>query len=144
MYGLENINANNGWAIAVLGAGIVFSGLAVLSLVISQIPRILQLFEHRGKPEVKAEAELKSREKKKPVETIKRLPEPKELVSIYRPLVEGLEEPFQLALLYESAARMDLPHTHISISRLREAGVLSAQGDGAFIWNKELADSLQT
>ena len=142
MYGLENINANNGWAIAVLGAGIVFSGLAVLSLVISQIPRILQFFENRGKPETVAVAEPKTQEKKKTVTTIKRLPEPKELVSIYRPLVEGLEEPFQLALLYEKAAKMDLPHTHISISRLREAGVLAFQGEGAFVWNKELADSL--
>ena len=142
MYGLENINANNGWAIAVLGAGIVFSGLAVLSLVISQIPRVLQFFENKGKPESVAVAEPKAQEKKKSVTTVKRLPEPKELVSIYRPLVEGLEEPFQLALLYEQAAKMNLPHTHISISRLREAGVLAFQGEGAFVWNKELADSL--
>ena len=140
MYGLENINANNGWAIAVLGASIVFCGLAILSLVISQIHKILQFFENRGKSEPVAAPKEKSRQK--PVKTVKRLPEPKELVSIYRPLVEGLEEPFQLALLYESAAKLDLPHTHISISRLREAGVLAAQGEGAFTWNKELADSL--
>ena len=143
MYGIENINANNGWAIAVLGAGIVFSGLAILSLVISQIPRILQFFEKRGKPTAEKEAEPETQEKKKPLETIKRLPEPKELVSIYRPLVEGLEEPFQLVQLYEQASKMDLPHSHLSISRLREAGVLTFQGEGAFVWNKELADSLQ-
>lgn len=140
MYGLENINANNGWAIAVLGAGIVFCGLAILSLVISQIHRILEFFENRGKSGTGPTPEVKT--KKKPGRTIKRLPEPKELVSIYRPLVQGLEEPFQLALLYESAAKMDLPHTHISISRLRETGVLTSQGEGAFVWNKELADSL--
>ena len=140
--GLENINTNNGWAIAVLGASIVFCGLAVLSFVISQIPKILKLIENKRESTEAVTSKTKVNVKKKPVEKIKRLPEPKDLVSIYRPLVEGLEEPFQLALLYESAAKMDLPHPHISISRLREAGVLSAQGEGAFTWNKELADSL--
>ena len=140
MYGIENINANNGWAIAVLGAGIVFCGLAILSLVISQIHKILKFFEDRARSETEAAPVVES--KAKPGRKIKHLPEPRELVSIYRPLVQGLEEPFQLALLYESAAKMDLPHTHISISRLRETGVLASQGEGAFVWNKELADSL--
>lgn len=142
MYGLENISANNGWAIAVLGAGIVFCGLAALSLVISQIHRILEFFEDRNKSGGKVDARPEPKAEKKPARTIQRLPEPKELVSIYRPLVEGLDEPFQLALLYEHAARMDLPHIHISISRLRESGVLTSQGEGAFVWNQELADSL--
>ncbi len=142
MYGLENINANNGWAIAVLGASIVFCGLAVLSLVISQIHRILKFFEGRKKPQAAPQSPPKKAPKTGP--SVKRLPEPRELVSIYRPLVEGLEEPFQLTQLYEHAAKMDLPHTHISISRLREAGVLASQGEGAFVWDKELADSLQT
>ena len=140
MYGIENISANNGWAIAVLGAGIVFTGLAVLSLVISQIYRILQYFENRGKTPTSPEPEADA--VKKPFATIPHLPEPKELVSIYRPLVEGLDEPFQLAQLYEKAAKMDLPHTHISISRLREAGVLTPQGGGAFVWDQELANSM--
>jgi hypothetical protein len=142
LYGLENISANNGWAIAVLGAGIVFTGLAVLSLVISQIHRILKYFENRGEPQAPPRPEPEGVPKEKPPGTIHRLPEPKELVSIYRPLVEGLDEPFQLALLYEKAAKIDLPHTHISISRLREAGVLESQGEGDFVWNQELADSL--
>jgi hypothetical protein len=143
LYGLENISANNGWAIAVLGAGIVFTGLAVLSLVISQIHRILKYFENRGEPQAPSQDEPEAGPTKKPVEIVHHLPGPKELVSIYRPLVEGMDEPFQLALLYEKAAKMDLPHTHISISRLREAGVLDSCGEGAFVWNQELADSLK-
>jgi hypothetical protein len=30
---------------------------------------------------------------------------------------------------------MDLPHPHLSIQRLQEAGILVAQGDGTFTWN---------
>ena len=144
MNGLENINANNGWAISVLGAGIVFCGLAALSLVISRIHKILNFFEKRSSTRNSEAATPPAQPAPKPTQTIRRLPEPKELVSIYRPLAQSLDEPFSLALLYEHAAKMDLPHTHISISRLREAGVLTSMGEGAFVWNNEIADSLTT
>ena len=48
MYGIENITANNGWAMAAVGATIVFMGLVVLSFVISQIHNILEYFEKKG------------------------------------------------------------------------------------------------
>ena len=47
MYGFENITANNGWAMAFVGATIVFLGLVVLALVISQIHKVLNLWEKR-------------------------------------------------------------------------------------------------
>ena len=50
MYGFDNITANNGWAMAVVGASIVFAGLVVLSFVISQIHKILELWEKREVP----------------------------------------------------------------------------------------------
>ncbi|MBW1726140.1 MAG: OadG family protein [Deltaproteobacteria bacterium] len=37
MYGLQAIAAYNGWAMALAGALIVFSGLVILSFVISQL-----------------------------------------------------------------------------------------------------------
>ncbi|MEN8212519.1 MAG: OadG family protein [Thermodesulfobacteriota bacterium] len=46
MYGLEAINANNGWSIAVVGVTIVFSGLVMLSFVISQLHKILDLWKN--------------------------------------------------------------------------------------------------
>lgn len=45
MIGIENITNNNGWAMAAVGASIVFLGLVVLSFVISQIHKILKLWE---------------------------------------------------------------------------------------------------
>ena len=47
MYGFENITANNGWAMAVIGATIVFAGLVVLSFAISQIHKVLALWDKR-------------------------------------------------------------------------------------------------
>ncbi len=43
MFGIDNITNNNGWAMAVVGASTVFLRLVVLSFVISQIHKILEL-----------------------------------------------------------------------------------------------------
>lgn len=123
---------------AVVGASIVFLGLVVLSFVISQIHKILKLWDEREKylerfkkrlPAV-AEEELDV-----PIYKKRHLPAVDELANTYRPLVEKLEEPFKLSQLYEIANKMDLPHPHLSIQRLQEADIMVAQGDGTFIWN---------
>ena len=124
---------------AAVGASIVFSGLLVLSFVISQIHKLLKLWDDREK--------LIERFKKKtpvivaetvdaPVYSERHLPSIDELASIYQPLADQLEEPFILSQLFEIANKNDLPHPHLSIQRLQEADLLVAQGDGTFAWNK--------
>ena len=63
----------------------------------------------------------------------------KELASIYTPLVEQLKQPFNLLQLFDISNKMDLPHPHLSIKYLQEAGVLVPQGDGTFTWDKQKA-----
>jgi hypothetical protein len=138
LFGFENITNNNGWAMAAVGASIVFLGLVVLSFVISQIHRILKLWEEREKYlerfKKKAPAVV-GEEFDVPIYKERRLPAVDELANTYRPLVEKLEEPFKLSQLFEIAAKKDLPHPHLSIQRLQEADILVAQGDGMFTWN---------
>ena len=124
---------------AAVGASIVFSGLVVLTFVISQIHKILQLWEDREKF-------LNRFKKQAPVDDIeefdtliyeeRHLPEVDELIRTYGSLAEKLQEPFKLSELFEIANQADMPHPHLSIQRLQEAEVLIAQGDGTFIWNK--------
>ena len=139
MFGFENIAANNGWAMAVVGASIVFLGLVVLSFVISQVHKILKLWERRDEflDRDKKQAQI---EKPKPIKMAvpvqHHLPSVKELTSIYRPLVEQLKQPFDLPQLFEISNKMDLPHPHLSIKYLQQAGVLVPQGDGTFTWEK--------
>jgi hypothetical protein len=139
VFGFENIANHNGWAIAAVGASIVFSGLVVLSFVISQIHKILNLWDNREK--------IISRFQKQPVAvepqkvdemayTEQRLPSMDELVEAYGLLVESLDEPFKLSQLFEIAKKNDMPHPHLSIQRLQEADILVAQGDGTFTWNE--------
>jgi hypothetical protein len=143
LFGFENISANNGWAMAVVGASIVFLGLVVLSFVISQVHKILKLWEQRDevpKGEKEQDQVKQPKVKKAPVPIQHHLPTVKELSSIYRPLVEQLTQPFELLQLFEVSNKMDLPHPHLSIKYLREAGVLVPQGDGTFTWDKQKAN----
>ena len=139
VFGFENITNHNGWAIAVVGASIVFSGLVVLSFVISQIHKILNLWEDREKivsRYKKQSAVVEPQKSEDMVYSEQRLPSVEELIEVYQPLVEQLEEPFKLSQLFEIANKKDMPHPHLSIQRLQEAGVLVAQGDGTFTWNE--------
>ena len=139
MFGFENIANHNGWAIAAVGASIVFSGLVVLSFVISQIHKILKLWDDREKMISRFQKQPAAVEPQKTAETVygeQRLPSVNELAEDYSPLVETLDQPFNLAQLYEIAHKKDMPHPHLSIQRLQEARVLVAQGDGMFTWNK--------
>jgi hypothetical protein len=138
LIGIENITNHNGWAMAAVGASIVFLGLVVLSFVISQIHRLLKLWEEREKylDRFKKRAPAVAEEKfDAPIYKERRLPALDELVNTYRPLVEKLQEPFKLSQLFEIANKFDLPHPHLSIQRLQEGDILVAQGDGMFTWN---------
>ncbi len=143
MFGFDNITANNGWSMAVVGTSIVFLGLIILSFVISQIHKVINLWEQKDKffNRYKKQAQTeKSKKPKAPVAIPRRLPSVKELASIYRPLVEQLKQPFDLLQLFEISNKMDLPHPHLSIKYLQDAGILVPQGDGTFTWDKQKAN----
>jgi Na+-transporting methylmalonyl-CoA/oxaloacetate decarboxylase gamma subunit len=136
MFGIDYITNNNGWAMAVVGATTVFVGLAVLSFVISQVHKLLDAWENRSQDKAVA---AETPKEKAPARQEQRLPTVSELCSIYRPLVEQLQEPFLLTQLFEKSKEMDLPHPHLSIKSLQEANVLVARGDGTFTWNQQKA-----
>ncbi len=136
MQGIEAINANNGWMMAALGAGIVFSGLVVLSLAISQIHKILKLLE-ADTPTV-AEPP-KAAETKETVDNIA-LPDycPDDILEaarLYQPMLTELGDSFTLPNLYALSRKIGIPHPHITIKSMREAGILINQGEGLFSWN---------
>jgi hypothetical protein len=116
---------------AFAGALIVISGLAVLSFVISQLHRVVDLLEKREKPVALAAvktgpAVAPPRRLALDVETAKEK---------YLALAEDLDEPFELQAMYALAQENDLPHAHLTIRTLREAGVIVPVGDGKFQWH---------
>lgn len=139
MFGIENITNHNGWAMAAVGATIVFSGLVILSFVISQIHKFLGIWDEREKflEKFKKAAPPAVAEKvDAAVYSERHLPAVEELINAYEPLADQLGETFNLSQLFEIANKNDMPHPHLSIQRLQEADILAARGDGTFTWNK--------
>ncbi|MDJ0873952.1 MAG: OadG family protein [Desulfobacterales bacterium] len=135
--GIANIAANNGWAMAFLGASIVMSGLIILSLAISQIHKLVDFWEKRKKKEAEAAVAAPApivAEEPAQVEMAACPINLDELVALYQPLSEPLGSPFELKDLYRLAGESNLPHPHITIRCFREAGLLMMAEEGLFIW----------
>ena len=128
MVGLEAIAQNNGWTIAVTGAGIVFTGLATLSFVISQLHKLVGLLDRPPKVTVEVMEEEKIAIWEPPD-----CPNDIEVaIRLYQPLIDELTPEFELAELYALARKYHLPHPHLSIRCLCDTGKLESLGDGIF------------
>jgi len=127
MLGLEAISAHNGWAMALTGTIIVMGGLSILAFIISQLHKIIGLFEKKKKAPPRFGPAAADIDALKDLETAAR---------IYRPLTAELGERFLLADLYRLFEKENLPHPHLTISALRDADYLVPLGEGLFNWKK--------
>ena len=124
------ITANNGWAMAFTGAIIVMLGLATLSLIISQLHKVVALFETKpveSKPKAKAPAKAQAEENL--------LSDTAAAAKFYKAVSKPLGESFPLADLYALCQKENLPHVHITIRSLRSDGFLAPTGkDDLYGW----------
>lgn len=131
MYGLAAIQQANGWAMAGAGAGIVLIGLAVLSFLISMIPRLTVLFE----PKVLPPKDTEIKDTGPEIIAPQKLPDDINASSkIYISLTEDIGDEFSLVDLHRKCKEVGLPHPHLSINRFRDAGILLSIGEGRFTW----------
>jgi hypothetical protein len=140
LFGFEAIAAHNGWAMALAGALIVMSGLAVLSFVISQLYRIVDLLEHRKRNHEQTQNRSQTglvADSQKFVIPQRSAEDIMVTAIVYKKLVEQLGPSFQLSELYAVSNKHGFPHPHLTIKSLREAGILVPQGDGVFSWKQE-------
>lgn len=139
--GLDNIAINNGWSMALLGGLIVMAGLVILSFAISQIHKLVDLWENRSKKsEAKPPAPASGTATTVDGVTLNvplQCPaDISQIAALYAPIVSRLGPAFELRDLYRRAAEFDLPHPHITIKCLREGGFLKPEGNGLFRWNQ--------
>ena len=127
MFGLEAISAYNGWAMAVTGAIIVMCGLSSLAFIISQLHKIIGLFEEKKKGAHRVA---------EPFEDINILDNLEAAAIMYQPLTAELGDSFHLVDLYRIFEQENLPHPHLTIQSLRAAEYLQSTGDGLFSWKK--------
>lgn len=134
MYGFQAIAHHNGWAMAVAGALIVVSGLTVLSFIISQFPRLIGLLDKKKGAE---KAPPPAQESAPPSEP--GIPDrcPADITAageLYRRFTGSLGDSFELTALYRVCLEKNLPHPHLTIKCLREAGFIVPTGGGMFSW----------
>jgi hypothetical protein len=128
MIGLEAISAHNGWAMAITGSIIVMCGLSALAFIISQLHKVIGLFEKKEK-EASPFAQPST-----DIDILNDLPA---TALLYQQLTAELGDSFPLAELYRIFERESLPHPHLTISALREAEYLRPSGEGLFSWSKD-------
>lgn len=122
---------------AVVGAAIVFSGLVVLSLAISQLKKVIAYIEDKQRtpePETKG----KSTPPAKLNQSVPDL-DPGDLdqaVHLYQPIFQKLGDTFQLSELYRLTRAGNFPHPHLTIKLFRQANILIPVGDGNFTVNE--------
>lgn len=136
MLGFEGISNNNGWEYALLGICIVFSGLVILSFVISQLHKLLGFWENREsimdalKARRKEESTTAAAETR-PVEYSSTLAEAK---LQYGMLVDRIGQPFALPKLLLLAEKSGLYRPHATINDLLQAGIILPDETGYYIW----------
>ncbi len=134
VYGLEAIQAHNGWAMAITGAVIVMIGLSILSFIISQLHRIVDLVDNRSHKK----SMNKTLMPQTPIPETQPQPAPlsdlSETMQRFRPLTQEIGTPFDLTALFQVFVQHDDPHPHLTIRSLREQGYLIPDGGGLFTW----------
>jgi hypothetical protein len=117
---------------AITGPLIVISGLSILSIIISQLHKLVAIIDKKEKPTTETAVKPKVE-----ISVPKVLPtDISETAEIYQPLIDTLEQPFELSDLYRIAGKNNVPHPVLTVNRFREAGILEQAGEGVFIWNR--------
>ena len=137
MYGLEAIQAHNGWAMAATGSIIVMVGLTTLSFIISQLHRILDLVDGIKNRKLKKSTARGQTSISESPPVLSPLSDLGETLKRFQPLTQELGDAFDLAALFQVFVQHDDPHPHLTIRSLREQGYLIPEGDGLFSWKHQ-------
>ncbi|NWH05222.1 OadG family protein [Desulfobacter latus] len=138
LYGLEAINAHNGWAISVVGVTIVFTGLISLSALISQLHKLVALYDNPEKIKKLFASKSKSVAKAATPKKHLVLTEPqKQICRQYNLLAQTMDDVISLPKLLRMAELSGLKDPHANISLLIKSGILCADEQGYFRWDED-------
>ena len=135
MYGLDAITTHNGWAMALAGILIVFSGLVILSATIAQFHKVLSVLDARNLM-VKRLKNFQNNNGRAAAQAL--APNmPTDLAASahhFKLIVDRIGEPFSLPRLLNLAELSGLSHPHAALNSLLLAGHIVPDGNGYFLW----------
>ncbi|WP_020585517.1 OadG family protein [Desulfobacter curvatus] len=139
LYGFEAINVHNGWAISVVGITIVFTGLVALSVLISQLHKLVALYDNPGRIKklfaLKSESAVKASTPKKYMVLTERQ---KQICRQYNLLAQTMDDVISLPKLLRMAELSGLQDPHANINLLIKSGILCADEQGYFTWDEDI------
>ncbi|MBI9092156.1 MAG: OadG family protein [Desulfobacterium sp.] len=136
MYGIEAIAKYNGWAISAVGVSIVFTGLVLLSLSISRIHKVLDLWDNRNNIQLFKKKVVKDPKPELPPFT----PNEKASARQFRLLISTMDDPFSLQRLLHLAKISGLERPHASLDHLLKARIIEPDHQGHHLFNSEAFD----
>lgn len=135
MYGLEAIATNNGWAISVVGVSIVFTGLVLLSLAISRIHKLLDIWDNRENIQLFQKRSQKTMESSTRPFTEKE----KESARQFHLLIKTMDDHFSLQRLLYLAEISGLERPHSSLNHLIKSKIIKPDHHGLYLLNKDMS-----
>lgn len=142
MYGIHAITVHNGWAIALVGALIVFSGLVFLASALSRLHKILAVWESKQVLFRQAKDALIYRKELQKIPSRQDLQAIKEVVQQYKILVTTLGRSFSLPKLIWLAQKRGLTSPHSTVNDLLTSKVIIPNGKGFFVWGDDACENL--
>jgi len=150
MTGIDAIVHHNGFAMAAVGITIVFTALVTLSLIISQLHRLLLIWDDRRTYVEKVRnifsaarpTEARPPQVDEEILGIHYFDDINESSRQFQILIQAMGEPFPLPELIRIAQSFGIEHAHSTVSHLIVSNFIVADGNGFYHWNQDAYKSL--
>ena len=137
MFGFEAIIAHDGLGISVIGISVVFVSLILLAFAVSQIHKIIALWDKRHrfkKPRQKKD------QKAAPVQDPTVPQDIQRASRQFKLLIEWIGEPFPLPKLLYLSEKCGLYRPHSTINELLKCELIIPDENGYYVWNKQVEE----
>jgi len=127
---------HNGFSMAAVGITIVFTALVTLSLIISQLHKLLTFWDNRAAWKQKIFRMFGPQEEEAgPAPHVYHVPGSPESARQFCLLIQATGEPFSLPGLLRTAEACGIRHPYAKASRLIEEHLIIPDQKGFYVWN---------
>jgi len=137
MQGLEAIIYHNGFNMAAVGITIVFTALVSLSLIISQLHKLLIIWDNRKTYAAKLRGAFTEQKQAKQPLAAADFRDVRESARQFKVLIQAIGEPFSLPELIRIAESFGIRHPCSKVSLLITRDLIISDHKGFFLWNQE-------
>lgn len=140
MFGFEAIIAHDGLGISVIGISIVFVSLVLLSFAVSQIHKLIELWDKKKTPYQRVKKSQQKDQKAQSV-SVPTVPQDVQRASRqFKLLIEWIGEPFPLPKLLDLSEKCGLSRPHSTINEFIKCELIIPAENGYYVWNKQLEE----